>query len=118
MIAWTIKNFSAQSHILKNFSIKDRQEKVLFDMREVHVTMHQFALFQDPLNIEKAKLSDGEVNLSRHPLTGEYNFQFLADYFEQTEDPNAQPTIFGIKDIDKFQVYEKTLILNKILKKN
>ena len=86
--------------LLKNFSIKDRQNKALFDMREVHVTMRQFALFEDPLNIEKAKLSDGEVNISRHPLTGEYNFQFLADYFEQTEDPNAQPTIFGIKDIE------------------
>ncbi|MDG2152871.1 MAG: translocation/assembly module TamB domain-containing protein [Crocinitomicaceae bacterium] len=85
--------------ILKEFSIKDQEKKTLLDMRETHVTMRQFALFSDPLNIKKIKLNDGEVNISRHPLTGEYNFQFLADYFEQPEDPDAEPKVLGIDDI-------------------
>lgn len=86
--------------ILKEFSIKDREKKTLLDMRETHVTMRQFALFSAPLHIKKIKLSDGEVNISRHPLTGEYNFQFLADYFEQPDDPDAQPSVLGIDDIE------------------
>ena len=90
--------------ILKEFSIKDREKKVLLDMRETHVTMRQFALFSDPLNIKKIKLSDGEVNISRHPLSGEYNFQFLADYFEQPDDPDAEPAVLGIDDIELVNV--------------
>ena len=43
--------------ILKEFSIKDREKKVLLDMRETHVTMRQFALFSDPLNIKKITYS-------------------------------------------------------------
>ena len=90
--------------ILKEFSIKDREKKVLLDMRETHVTMRQFALFSDPLNIKKIKLSDGEVNISRHPLSGEYNFQFLADYFEQPDDPDAEPAVLGIDDVELVNV--------------
>ena len=90
--------------ILKEFSIKDQEKKTLLDMRETYVTMRQFALFSDPLNIKKIKLSDGEVNLSRHPVTGEYNFQFLADYFEQPEDPDAEPAVLGIDDVELVNV--------------
>ena len=86
--------------LLKNFSIKDRQKEVLFDMREIHVKMQQFALFRDPLKLASAKFSDGEININRHELTGEYNFQFLADYFEKPKDPNAESTILGIANIE------------------
>ena len=86
--------------LLKEFHVKDKQNKVLFDMNEIHVTLNQFALFKDPLNIKKAKLSNGEVNLSRHPVSGEYNFQFIADYFEQDKDPDSEPTIFGIDNVE------------------
>ena len=86
--------------LLKEFHVKDKQNKVLFDMNEIHVTLNQFALFKDPLNIKKAKLSNGEVNISRHPVSGEYNFQFIADYFEQDKDPDSEPTIFGIDNVE------------------
>ena len=86
--------------LLKEFHVKDKQNKVLFDMNEIHVTLNQFALFKDPLNIKKAKLSNGEVNISRHPVSGEYNFQFIADYFEQDKDPDSEPTILGIDNVE------------------
>ena len=86
--------------LLKNVHIKDRQNQTLLLLEEMDVRINSNIFFDTPFGVDKIKLSRGEVNISRDKLTGIFNFQFIADYFEQAPDPTAKPIDFGIDYIE------------------
>ena len=86
--------------LLKKFTIKDKQNVVLINMKEAFATMNQFALFKEPLHLKHISLRDGEINVSRDKETGEFNYQFIVDYFDEPDDPDSEPLKLEIDQIE------------------
>jgi len=86
--------------LLKNFSIKDKQNVDLIKMKEAYATMNQFALFGESLHVKQISFRDGEINVSRDKETGEFNYQFIVDYFDEPDDPDAEPLQLEIDQIE------------------
>ena len=86
--------------LIKNIHIKDRQNQTLLILEEMDVRINSNIFFDTPVRVEKIKLSRGEINISRNKLNGVFNFQFLADYFQQEPDPTTEPIDLGIDYIE------------------
>ena len=90
--------------LLKKFSIKDKQNVDLINMKEAFATMNQFALFGESLHVKQISFRDGEINVSRDKETGEFNYQFIVDYFDEPDDPDSEPLQLEIDQIEMSNV--------------
>ena len=84
---------------LKEVSVIDPTGQSLLRLNELKVEMDQFALFQRDLVLNKIHLNEGVVNINRRAEDGQYNYQFLLDYFSSDAPSEENNSVFKIKEV-------------------
>ncbi|MEJ6588817.1 MAG: translocation/assembly module TamB domain-containing protein [Crocinitomicaceae bacterium] len=84
---------------LKDISIIDPKGQRLLSLKELKVEMDQFAFFQSDLVLNSVFLNEGEIDINRRLEDGQYNYQFILDYFSTENPKRSTKNIFEIKKV-------------------
>jgi hypothetical protein len=87
--------------------VLDQEQDTLASIGRIYVTLDNLDLDKPKVSLGKAELEHGIIHLKRDSLTGNYNYQFLADYFDSgTKTEKASKPVelalreLSVKDMD------------------
>jgi hypothetical protein len=66
---------------LKKLYIEDKKGVVLVDLAHLYLDLDKIKILQNKLIVNDLVFSTGSINLSRSAKNGNYNYQFIVDYF-------------------------------------
>ncbi|MCE3295923.1 MAG: hypothetical protein K0R65_1637 [Crocinitomicaceae bacterium] len=78
--------------VLDGIFIEDLEQDTLADITSVYVTIGAVNLDKKIININDIRIEQGKIKLYRSKKNGEFNYQFLADYFSSPDPkPESEP---------------------------
>jgi hypothetical protein len=84
--------------------ILDKQKDTLADIKSVFVTLNSFDSKKNSLDLKEINLKTGNVKLYRDKKNGEFNFQFISDYFASSDTSASEPMELKFRKIKLTQV--------------
>lgn len=75
--------------------VLDQKNDTLADLKSIHVVLNKFDSKNKIIDLKEVVLKNGNVKLNREKKKGEFNFQFISDYFASTDTTASEP--FEIK---------------------
>jgi len=83
---------------LKDVYIEDLKKDTLASIAVIDVRIGSLG---DPIVLREASIENGRIGINRDKKTGDFNFDFIADYFDdgKPKNPNSKPTALEIKTI-------------------
>ena len=85
--------------LLKDVLILDLKKDSILYSKEISLKLEKIDLTKNKFIIGKTELNTGTINLDRDKKTGEYNYQFIADYFSSESKTKSKPATLIFKDI-------------------
>lgn len=88
--------------LLKDVYVEDKTRDTLASIGTILATLDDYDLGEQKFVLGNALIETGTISLFRDSLTGEYNYQFLADYFSSSESSSSgsEPPKIRVKSID------------------
>lgn len=84
--------------------VLDQQRDTLASLGSIFVKLNKFDGNKKYLDIREINLKQGKIRLSREKEKGEFNFQFLSDYFASTDTTTSDPFEVDLRKIKLTQV--------------
>jgi hypothetical protein len=83
---------------LKDVYVEDLNKDTLASIGVIDVRLKSLG---DPIVIKEASLENGRIGINKDKETGDFNFDFIADYFDdgKPKDPNSKPTAVEVETI-------------------
>ncbi len=82
--------------VLDGVDIEDRKgEKIAF-MKSMYVTLQGINQLKHEIRLKQLKIEQGVFHLSQDAQSGEFNFDFISDYFNVKNDENSTAYVFKI----------------------
>jgi len=85
--------------LLKDVLILDLKKDSILYSKEISLKLEKLDLNKNKFVIGKTNLNSGSINIDRDKKTGEYNYQFIADYFSSDSKTESKPATLIFKDI-------------------
>ncbi|MGV3630835.1 MAG: translocation/assembly module TamB domain-containing protein [Bacteroidota bacterium] len=90
---------------LDGIFIEDLEKDTLADIKSVYVTIGALNLDKKIINLNEISIEQGKIKLYRSKKNGEFNYQFLADYFSSPDaSPDSEPYEINLDQIKLKQV--------------
>lgn len=86
--------------LLKNVLILDQKKDSILFSKEISLKLDKLDLTKNEVVIGKTNLEIGTIHIDKDKKTGEYNFQFIADYFSSESKAESKPATIIFKDIN------------------
>lgn len=85
---------------LKGVYVEDEKNKVLADIKTLHIRMEALDLARNKLTIAAVELDKGHIHINRDSLSGDYNYWFIQDYFSSGPSTStSKPLDVDLNDI-------------------
>lgn len=86
---------------LKNVFVRDLHDDTLASLNQIMVRFDRIDLTGNRIGIKSVGLYSGRVGVERDTITGNYNYEFIADYFsgEKSSKKRTTPPIVTIKNL-------------------
>ena len=83
---------------LKDVYVEDLKKDTLASIAVIDVRLKSLG---DPIVIKEATIENGRIGINKDKETGDFNFDFIADYFDdgKPKDPNSKPTAIEVETI-------------------
>ncbi|AEA42511.1 hypothetical protein Fluta_0506 [Fluviicola taffensis DSM 16823] len=87
---------------LKDIFVEDQTGDTLASLEQIMVRVKGFDLGGESINLSSVGLIKGRVEIERDSLNGDYNYEFIADYFsgKKSNKPKSEPPKVTIENID------------------
>lgn len=87
---------------LKDVFVRDLHGDTLASLDQIMVRVKSFDVGGDYINLRSVGLSKGRVGIERDTITGDYNYEFIADYFsgKKSNKPKKDPPRVTIENVD------------------
>ncbi len=87
---------------LKDIFVRDLHGDTLASLNQIMVRVKNFDLGGDYINLKSVGLLKGRVGIERDTITGDYNYEFIADYFsgKKSKKPKSDPPKVTIENVD------------------
>ena len=87
---------------LKDVLVRDQHGDTLAALQQIMVRVKDFDLGGDYIHLKSVGLSDGRVGIERDSINGDYNYEFIADYFsgKKSHKKNSDPPSVTVDNID------------------
>lgn len=87
---------------LKNVFVRDLHGDTLVSLDQIMVRVKNFDLGGEYINLKSVGLLKGRVGIERDSLTGDYNYEFIADYFsgKKSNKPKSDPPEVTVDRLD------------------
>ena len=79
--------------------VMDHDKDTLASITTIYATLDKLDLKKNILDLGEAELDGGVVHLSRDAKTGEFNFQFIIDYFKSDKPSKSKPMAVSLRKI-------------------
>ncbi|MFN6084842.1 MAG: translocation/assembly module TamB domain-containing protein [Fluviicola sp.] len=88
--------------LLQDVYVEDRTRDTLASIGTILATLDDYDLDKQKFVLGNALIEKGTISLFRDSLTGDYNYQFLADYFSSSDSStsDSEPPKIIVKSID------------------
>lgn len=86
--------------LLKDVLILDLKKDSILYTKEISLKLDKLDFEKNKFVIGKTNLNSGTININRNKKTGEYNYQFIADYFTSESKSKSKPATLVFKDIN------------------
>src|SRR5690606_4017157 len=82
--------------------VRDLHGDTLASLNQIMVRVRDFDLGGDYVKLKSVALSNGRVGIERDSINGDYNYEFIADYFsgKKSNKPKSKPPKVTIENID------------------
>lgn len=84
---------------LKGVLVLDQSGDTLGHIKSLLVNVNTFSDFQNKIHLDAITLDGGNVKLSRKKENGEFNFQFIKDYFSKPKKKDSKPIKFTVDNV-------------------
>lgn len=84
--------------------VLDEKKDTLASLGSVFVTLNKYRGQKKYIDIREVNLKKGKINLSREKEKGEFNFQFISDYFASSDTTPGKPFEIDLRKIKLTQV--------------
>ena len=85
--------------LLKDVLILDQKKDSILYSKEIRVKIEKLNLAKNKFVISKTELKTGTICINRDQKNGDYNYQFIADYFSSESKSKSKPATLVFKDI-------------------
>ncbi len=85
--------------LLKDVLILDLKKDSIIYSKEISLKLDKLDLASNEFIIGKTNLNSGTINIDIDKKSGEYNYQFIADYFSSESKSESKPATLVFKDI-------------------
>ena len=87
---------------LKDVFVRDLHGDTLASLEQIMVRVKSFDFGGEYINLKSVGLSKGRVGIERDTITGDYNYEFIADYFsgKKSSKPKKDPPKVTIENVD------------------
>jgi hypothetical protein len=87
---------------LKDIFVEDQSGDTLASLEQIMVRIKSFDLGGEYIHLKSVGLLHGRVEIERDSLNGDYNYEFIADYFsgKKSNKPKSDPPKVTIENID------------------
>ncbi len=87
---------------LKDVFVRDQHGDTLASLEQIMVRVKDFDLGGDFIHLKSVGLLNGRVGIERDTITGDYNYDFIADYFsgKKSNKPKSEPPSVTVDNID------------------
>ncbi|TNE52677.1 MAG: hypothetical protein EP338_14385 [Bacteroidetes bacterium] len=79
--------------------VLDQQKDTLAGIGSVLVVLNEFDNKKKTIDLDRAVLRDGKIRLNRSKETGEFNFQYLIDYFDSGDTTKSEPYLVKLNKL-------------------
>ena len=84
---------------LDDVLVLDHDKDTLASIHTIYVTLDKLDLKKNELDLGEAELDGGIIHLSRDKKTGEFNFQFIIDYFKSDKPTKTKPMAVSLRTV-------------------
>lgn len=87
---------------LKDVFVRDLHGDTLASLQQIMVRVKSLDFSGDYIHLSSVGLSQGRVGIERDTITGDYNYEFIADYFsgKKSNKPKSDPPKVTVDNID------------------
>ncbi|WP_343631568.1 translocation/assembly module TamB domain-containing protein [Fluviicola sp.] len=87
---------------LKDVFVRDLHGDTLASLNQIMVRVKSFDPGGDYIHLKSVGLSKGRVGIERDTITGDYNYEFIADYFsgKKSNKPKSDPPTVTVDNVD------------------
>lgn len=82
----------------------DKQNDTIADIKSIFVTLNKYDSKKKIIDLKEINLKKGNIKLYREKKHGEFNFQFISDYFASSDTSKSEPYEIVLNKIKLTQV--------------
>lgn len=87
---------------LKDVFVRDQHGDTLASLEQIMVRVKSLDLGGESFHLSSVGLSKGRVGIERDSINGDYNYEFIADYFsgKKSNKPKSEPPTVQVDNVD------------------
>ncbi len=84
---------------LDDVLVLDHEKDTLASIKTLYATLDKLDLKKNVLDLGEVELDGGVVHLTQDAKTGEFNFQFILDYFKSDKPSKSKPMALSLREV-------------------